>query len=97
APFEYGIFEWLSIATGLRCSFDQSQMLSHREKVRRAMADDHSLQSLLNLEKALRDQYLYLPLFVGYEEVTKTQQVRGVQVKNTGYSDLHRLWIAHSH
>ncbi|ELA7568019.1 ABC transporter substrate-binding protein [Vibrio sp. 7-5(1-a)] len=97
APFEYGIFEWLSIATGLRFSFDQSQMLRHREKVRRAMADDHSLQSLLNLEKALRDQYLYLPLFVGYEEVTKTQQVRGVQVKNTGYSDLHRLWIAHSH
>ncbi|MCG9775308.1 transporter, partial [Vibrio diabolicus] len=55
-----------------------------------------SLQSLLGVEKALREQYLYLPLFVGYEEVTKTQQVRGVQVKNTGYSDLHRLWIAHS-
>ncbi|MGI3036896.1 ABC transporter substrate-binding protein [Vibrio diabolicus] len=96
APFEYGVFEWLSIATGLRFSFDQSQMLIHRENLREAMTNAQSLQSLLGVEKALREQYLYLPLFVGYEEVTKTQQVRGVQVKNTGYSDLHRLWIAHS-
>ncbi|MGU3844866.1 ABC transporter substrate-binding protein, partial [Vibrio diabolicus] len=72
APFEYGVFEWLSIATGLRFSFDQSQMLGHRENLREAMTNAQPLQSLLGVEKALREQYLYLPLFVGYEEVTKT-------------------------
>ncbi|MCV6004438.1 hypothetical protein OFO99_33900, partial [Escherichia coli] len=47
APFEYGVFEWLSIATGLRFSFDQSQMLIHRENLREAMTNAQSLQSLL--------------------------------------------------
>ncbi|EKO3784541.1 SgrR family transcriptional regulator [Vibrio harveyi] len=96
APFEYGVFEWLLIATGLRFSFDESQMCSLRSKVNEAIASEQVLQSLLNVEKELREQYVCLPLFVGYEEVTKTQQVHGVQVKNTGYSDLHRLWITHS-
>ncbi|TOM16458.1 transporter [Vibrio parahaemolyticus] len=96
APFEYGVFEWLSVATGLRFSFEQNQMERHREQLQEAIAYEQPISHLLGIEEALRAQYVYLPLFIGYEEVTKTQQVRGVQVKNTGYSDLHRLWLAHS-
>ncbi|WP_196387451.1 hypothetical protein [Vibrio cidicii] len=34
-----------------------------------------------------------LPLFAGKEAITKARQVKGIQVKKTGYSDFYQLWI----
>ena len=94
APIDYGTYEWLSVSTGLRFSFDRFQMDEHQARIKRAISSELASNELLEIERSLRLSYTYLPLFCGYEETSKTQQVRGVQVRNTGYSDFYRLWIA---
>ncbi|MCG9641335.1 ABC transporter substrate-binding protein [Vibrio sp. Isolate34] len=93
APIDYGTYEWLSVSTGLRFSFDRFKMDEHLSKVKRAISLDSPKSELIKIEKNLRLSYTYLPLFSGYEEMSRTQQVRGFQVRNTGYSDFYRLWI----
>ncbi len=81
APFEYGVFEWLSVATGLRFSFEQNQMERHREQLQEAIAYEQPISHLLGIEEALRAQYVYLPLFIGYEEVTKPNKFEACKLR----------------
>ena len=92
-PVDYGTYEWLSVSTGLRFSFDRFKMDEHQAKIKRAISGESPSSELMEMERDLRLSYAYLPLFSGYEEMSRTQQVRGVQVRNTGYSDFYRLWV----
>ena len=65
----------------------------HCEEIKAAIECHEPHKKLLDLEQKLRTNYTYLPLFVGSENVFKTTRVKGVQVKSTGYSDLHLLWV----
>ncbi|MDC5818458.1 ABC transporter substrate-binding protein [Vibrio europaeus] len=92
-PIDYGVYEWLCIATGLRFGFNTVQMKKHHASIRRAVGSRFPFGELMKIEQSLRSDYVYLPLFSGGETVVRTEQVRGVQVRNTGYSDFYRLWI----
>ncbi|WP_045385504.1 ABC transporter substrate-binding protein [Vibrio rotiferianus] len=93
APFSYGVFEWLSTSTGLRFAYTNKMHNEHCEEIKAAIECHEPHKKLLDLEQKLRTNYTYLPLFVGSENVFKTTRVKGVQVKSTGYSDLHLLWV----
>ncbi len=92
-PKPYGLYEWLLVSTGLRFTFTEQEILKHKQALAQAVSDPEPYYRLQQLEKQLYDQRRCLPLFVGREEVTCTQQVQGIQVNSTGYSDFYKLWI----
>ncbi|HFD4265948.1 TPA: ABC transporter substrate-binding protein [Vibrio parahaemolyticus] len=92
-PFDYGLYEWLVVSTGLRFSFDRYEMNQHLVKVRSAINMDAPFYELMKIEKELRSKSIYLPLFSGYEELLKTQQFEGEKEIKTGYIDFTQLWI----
>lgn len=94
SPLEYGLYEWLSVSTGLRFALTDQEMEAHQGAIRDAVGADESLQKLTKIEQSLYETKRCVPLFCGQEEVAKAQQVRGVQVNPTGYSDFYKLWIA---
>ncbi|WP_391091255.1 ABC transporter substrate-binding protein [Vibrio sp. NH-UV-68] len=96
SPVEYGMYEWLSVATGLRFALTPSQMEDHQAKIREAVGKDKPLVALREIESGLYQSKTCVALFCGQEEVTKAQQVRGVQVRKSGYSDFYQLWIANN-
>ncbi|ELV8624883.1 SgrR family transcriptional regulator [Vibrio cidicii] len=93
SPLEYGVYEWLLIASGLRFVFTEHEWRMHHEKIAAAVAADNPVEGLANIEQALYQHRRILPLFAGKEAITKAQQVKGIQVKKTGYSDFYQLWI----
>lgn len=92
-PKAYGLYEWLLVSTGLRFTFSQAEMAQHKQALARAVSDANPYARLQQLEQQLYDQRRCLPLFVGREEITCTQQVQGIQVNSTGYSDFYKLWM----
>ncbi|HDY8178773.1 TPA: SgrR family transcriptional regulator [Vibrio vulnificus] len=97
APLEYGLYEWLLIASGLRFALNQEQWQSHKAEIALAVGQPEPLPLLQTIERALYQGHRCLPLFVGREEITKAQQVQGIQVRKTGYSDFYKLWIGDKH
>ncbi|MCG9682120.1 SgrR family transcriptional regulator [Vibrio sp. Isolate23] len=94
APLEYGLFEWLSISTGLRFALNERDMEDHQQRIRQAVSAHVPLVELQKIEQELYESKRCVALFCGKEEVTKVQQVRGVQIRPTGYSDFYKLWIS---
>lgn len=92
-PKAYGLYEWLLVSTGLRFTFSQAEMAQHKQALAQAVSDANPYARLQQLEQQLYDQRRCLPLFVGREEITCTQQVQGIQVNSTGYSDFYKLWM----
>ncbi len=92
-PKHYGLYEWLLVSTGLRFTFTEAEMAQHKQALAQAVSDPEPYCRLQQLEQQLYEQRRCLPLFVGREEVTCTQQVQGIQVNSTGYSDFYKLWI----
>lgn len=93
-PVEYGIYEWLLTASGLCFAFTPADFELHLIEIERAVSLTSSLQALLKVERNLYDDFYCIPLFWGKEEITRTQQVQGIQVRKTGYSDFDKLWIS---
>lgn len=94
APQEYGTYEWLSVSTGLRFTYNQQEMEQHQQRIRLAVSSSDPLAGLQSIERELYANNRCVALFRGKEEVAKAQQVRGVQIKPTGYSDFYKLWIS---
>ncbi len=94
APKEYGLYEWLSVSTGLRYALTPVEMQSHQVKIRHAVGSENPYEALLEIEESLYKEHRCLPLFCGQEEVTKAAQVKGVQIRKSGYSDFFRLWVS---
>ncbi|ENN6812783.1 SgrR family transcriptional regulator [Vibrio fluvialis] len=92
-PKHYGLYEWLLVSTGLRFTFTEAEMEQHKQALAQAVSHPEPYCRLQQLEQQLYEQRRCLPLFVGREEVTCTQQVQGIQVNSTGYSDFYKLWI----
>ncbi|MBE4573537.1 ABC transporter substrate-binding protein [Vibrio navarrensis] len=93
SPLEYRVYEWLLITSGLRFIFIEHEWLMHHEKIAAAVAADNPVEGLADIEQALYQHKRILPLFAGKEAITKARQVKGIQVKKTGYSDFYQLWI----
>jgi SgrR family transcriptional regulator len=93
-PIEYGIYEWLVTASSLRFVFTPKEFEQHLIAIKQAVTLTSPLEALLQIERNLYDNFHCIPLFWGKEEITKTLQVRGIQVRKTGYSDFDKLWIS---
>ncbi|QUJ66164.1 SgrR family transcriptional regulator [Photobacterium sp. GJ3] len=93
-PHDYGVYEWMLTASGLRFLYpDAASWQTHQAQVESAVSSDSPVTSLLAIEQSLLKSHHYLPLFAGKEVVMNTCQVRGIQVRKTGYSDFQKLWI----
>lgn len=92
-PFEYGVYEWMLTASGLRFIYSPEQLARHQGRVEQAIACDAPLDALLALDRSLIQSRYYVPLFAGREYIYSTRQVSGIHVPSTGYSDFHKLWI----
>ncbi|RBQ30264.1 transporter, partial [Arcobacter sp. FW59] len=51
APIDYGTYEWLSVSTGLRFSFDRFQMDEHQARIKRAISSELASNELLEIER----------------------------------------------
>ncbi|MHC6799276.1 SgrR family transcriptional regulator [Vibrio antiquarius] len=92
-PFDYGLYEWLVVSTGLKFSFDRYEMNQHQTKIRSALSMDAPFYELMKIEKELRSKSIYLPLFSGYEELLNIQHIDGEENIKTGYIDFTQLWV----
>lgn len=92
-PFDYGVYEWMLTASGLRFIYSPERLAQHLRRVEQAIACEAPLEALLTLDRALIQSQYYVPLFAGREFIYSTQQVSGIHVPSTGYSDFHKLWI----
>ena len=95
-PKDYGLYDWLLAASGLRFIFNSSEMKEHCEIVRTAVSGDNPIDGLKNIEQSLYQQKLLCPLFHGKEKVFNSIEVQGVEINQTGYSDFYKLWISSS-
>ncbi|MGR5247446.1 ABC transporter substrate-binding protein [Vibrio aestuarianus] len=93
-PKEYGVYEWLLTSSGLRFLFSHQDFKVHSARIDQALCSAEPLNGLLGIEQELYLSHHYVPLFWGKDEITRTQQVQGIQVRKTGYSDFCKLWIA---
>ncbi|CAH8240396.1 ABC transporter substrate-binding protein [Vibrio aestuarianus] len=93
-PKEYGVYEWLLTSSGLRFLFSHQDFKQHSVRIDQALCSAEPLNALLGIERDLYLSHHYVPLFWGKDEITRTQQVQGIQVRKTGYSDFCKLWIA---
>ncbi|HHX8642671.1 TPA: ABC transporter substrate-binding protein [Vibrio diabolicus] len=92
-PIDYGLYEWLVISTGLKFSFNRYEMNLHQVKIKTALSMGDPINELIKIEKELRSNYIYLPLFYGCEELLKTQQNNLKNETKRGYVDFTQLWI----
>lgn len=92
-PQEYGLYEWLLISTGLRFTFSPTEMKQHKQHLNAAIGTDKAFLNLKHIEEQLLANERYLPLFIGKEVLTSTQEVQGIQINHSGYADFHQLWI----
>jgi len=95
-PIEFGLYEWLLTGSAIRFAFNENELDCHTDKVHKTLSQGETKEQLHNLLKHLRADCTVLPLFWGKEAVTRTQQVSGVQIGKSGYSDFYKLWISQS-
>ncbi|TVU65830.1 ABC transporter substrate-binding protein [Vibrio atlanticus] len=95
-PKDYGLYDWLLAASGLRFIFNSPEMKEHCEIVRSAVSGDNPIDRLKQIEHSLYQQKLLCPLFHGKEKVSNSVEVHGVEINKTGYSDFYKLWISSS-
>ncbi|NAW56027.1 MULTISPECIES: ABC transporter substrate-binding protein [unclassified Vibrio] len=95
-PYEFGLYEWLLISSGLRFAYSDEERRDHERRVQQALASSYPQAALETIEQDLYQSYRFLPLFNGREEVYRTVEVQGIDIRKTGYSEFFKLWIAHN-